>query len=279
MSRTQRVPGTYDDVFFAYQREGSETSARAVLPHVVHALDVRSVLDVGCGVGSWLAVYPGLGIHDVCGVDGDYVNRALLRVEEHQFLAQDITRPFDLGRMFGLVQCLEVGEHVPTAASEQLVDNIVRHGRIVLFSAAVPGQGGMHHVNEQPLEFWRRLFHERGYEAFDFVRPCVQHYYVIAPWYRYNMLCYVHREVIDALPGAVRLHQVPAHDRLADYSPVWYRLRKAALRALPVRAVSMLAAVKHRVLLTSRLLRSRLGVGQVGAAHGDAKNPPLQPGA
>ena len=236
----------YDSLFYRYQREGSLKSARAVLPVVTSAITVRSVLDVGCGAGAWLAAHRELGATDVVGVDGDYVDRSLLLIDQQAFRPTDITRQFDLGRQFDLVQCLEVAEHVQPQASATVVDNIVRHGRCVLFSAAAPGQGGEDHINEQPYEYWRDLFAARKYRLFDFVRPRIASIDAAEAWYRYNLLFFAHDAVIEQLPAAVRATQVPDDQRVRDYSPASYRLRKFILRQLPAAAVSRLAVWKHQ---------------------------------
>jgi SAM-dependent methyltransferase len=239
----------YDTLFYEYQREGSKRSALAALPPIIKLLTINSVLDVGCGAGAWLAACRSLGVTDYVGVDGDYVDRSLLMIEPDRFLPGDISRPFDLGRQFDLVQCLEVGEHIPTAASATLVDNITRHGRYILFSAAVPGQGGADHINEQRYEYWRDLFAARDYRLFDFVRPRVQREDAIEPWYRYNLLFFCREDAIGALPKEVAATRVADGAPVADFSPTVDRLRKAMMRSLPVGAVSALAVLKHRLVV------------------------------
>lgn len=248
-------PHQYDALFYQYQREGSGRSARLLLPELTGSLAVRSVLDVGCGAGAWLAAHRALGVAETIGVDGDYVDRSLLLIDEASFVPQDITRPFDLGRQFDLVECLEVAEHVPTAASACLVDNIARHGKQVLFSAAVPGQGGEDHINEQPLEYWRDLFVERGYRLFDFVRARVRDNAAIEPWYRFNSLFFAHESVVPMLPAQVRAAELGPTEAIPDHSPLGLRLRKLALRMLPASAVSRLAVLKHRRAV--RAMRAR----------------------
>jgi SAM-dependent methyltransferase len=247
---------TYDALFYEYQRRGSARSARAVIPHLLDALSFESVLDVGCGAGAWLAEYARAGIADVAGVDGAYVDRSLLLVDTRLFTPADLTTPFDLKRSFDLVQCLEVGEHLPEVASATLVDSIVRHGKRVLFSAAPPGQGGEHHVNERPYEFWRDLFKARGYRLFDFVRPAIASSAGVEHWYRYNVLFFAHDAVVSALPEQVARTRVPDGAPIADLSPARYRVRKLLLRALPPRAVSAIARVKHEVV-ARRFRRAR----------------------
>src|SRR5262245_58346440 len=107
----------YDSAFYRYQREGALASARTMLPLLYAALPIASVLDVGCGAGAWLAAHREAGTGDVAGVDGDYVDRALLLFDAAQFKVTDVSQPFDLGRKFSLVQCLEVAEHLPASAA------------------------------------------------------------------------------------------------------------------------------------------------------------------
>lgn len=254
-AQANQVAHTYDSLFYEYQREGSMRSARTLLPRVIETLGVRSVLDVGCGAGAWLAAYRDLGTTDLIGVDGDYVDRTLLLIDSGQFHPRDITRRFDFERQFDLVQCLEVAEHIPHQACATLIDNIVRHGRKVLFSAAVPGQGGEDHINEQRYEFWRDLFAARSYRLFDFVRPAVADNEAIEPWYRYNVMFFAHDSTIDSLPANVAKTRVPDTSAIRDYSPFRYRLRKMLMRSLPGSAVSALAVWKHKLAVRSMLRR------------------------
>lgn len=241
------MPHTYDALFYRYQREGSLRSARVALPLVVGPCRVRSVLDVGCGAGAWLSVARELGVPDIAGVDGDYVDRSLLLVDPASFSPRDIGRRFDLQRTFDLVQCLEVAEHVPAAASDVLLDNLVRHGRLVLFSAAVPGQGGEDHINEQPWAHWRDRFAARGYRLFDGLRPRLAGEARVEPWYRFNLMLFAHDSIIGSLPAELARTRVPETHPIADFSPPAYRLRKAVMARLPGAVVSRLAVWKHRL--------------------------------
>lgn len=245
----------YDEVFYRYQREGSLKSARLVLP-VVHAeYPIKSVLDVGCGAGAWLRAHHELGVPETVGVDGEYVDRSVLLIAQSDFQPRDITEPFNLARQFDLVECLEVAEHVPTARSAMLIDNVVRHGRRVLFSAAVPGQGGEDHINEQACEFWRDLFAARGYRLFDFVRPRIVQRQEVESWYRYNTLFFAHDSTVDTLSAEVQATRVPEAQAIRDYSPLVYRARKFLLKHLPIDAVSKLAVWKHEQAI--RAMRNR----------------------
>lgn len=244
----------YDALFFRYIEEGAVRSARIVVPTVVECLGVRSVLDVGCGAGAWLGEYLRAGV-EALGIDGEYVDRERLLVPADRFVELDVSRPFDLGRRFDLVQCLEVGEHLPHDASSTLVGNLTRHSDRILFSAAIPGQGGEHHVNEQSYEFWRGLFAERGFSPFDFIRPRLAGSRV-EPWYARNMILYAAAEATEHLRDEVRRTRVPEGFAIPDLSPLSFRVRRSILRRLPVGVVTRLAILKHRVATRTRPGRS-----------------------
>ncbi|NBQ80112.1 MAG: methyltransferase domain-containing protein [Betaproteobacteria bacterium] len=148
---------SYEDKFFDFVDKSSSKSALALIPKLVTVLQVDSILDVGCGRGIWLAAWKQLMNCSVTGIDGNYVDNGSLHILRTEFFAKDLSQSFDLGRTFDLVQCLEVAEHLPESSADSLADNLVKHGDLILFSAARPGQGGEHHVNERPLTYWLNL--------------------------------------------------------------------------------------------------------------------------
>jgi SAM-dependent methyltransferase len=239
----------YGNTFFEYQQAGSLTSARAVVPLVLRHLKPRSVLDVGCGAGAWVRSYLEAGVVDVAGVDAPYVRRDQLLFPASRFTPVDVGQAFDLGRRFDVAQCLEVAEHLDAQAGETLAANLVAHSDLVVFSAARPGQGGEHHVNERPYDYWRDLFEQRGFAFFDFLRPRLLARADVEPWYRYNMMLFVHGDAMHALPPVVLQTRWPAGQPVPDLAPLAWRLRCHALSRLPVRAVSMMAGAKHRLHL------------------------------
>ncbi len=192
-------------------------------------------------------MYRSNGVTDIVGIDGDYVEPETLLIPEDRFKAVDICLPFHLNRRFDLVQCLEVAEHVPPDASRALIDNLTAHGHHVLFSAAVPGQGGENHLNEHTYEFWRQIFAERGYAPIDFIRPLLQQRPDVAYWYRYNVLLYVHESAMENLPAPLLQARVPTGTTIPDVSPLAFRLRKVILRFTPRAVVSRLAVLRHKL--------------------------------
>lgn len=237
----------YSDTFFDYIETGARASARIVLAEADSHAAPRSVLDLGCGRGAWLAEWQARGLADVHGVDGPWVSRDTLLIPQEHFHPNDLTKPLDLGRRFDLVQSLEVAEHLPAAAAEIFVDNLTRHGDIVLFSAAVPGQGGENHINERPLTYWQALFAQAGYVAHDALRPNLKQESGVEPWYRYNSVLYANAAGQARLSEAARRTAMAEGKALPWQVPLGWRLRCGLVRALPRPAVTGIAQLNAQM--------------------------------
>jgi cyclopropane fatty-acyl-phospholipid synthase-like methyltransferase len=157
-----------------------------------------SVLDVGCGVGVWVDEWGSAGVSDALGIDGNYVDRTTLRISQDKFAPVDLQQSFSLGRKFDLVQTLEVAEHLDEACADTFVESLTRHSETILFSAAIPGQGGTHHVNEQWPSYWAEKFARAGYTAYDVIRPQIWTDTQIKVFYRQNMLIFARGRVFEA---------------------------------------------------------------------------------
>ncbi len=231
--------GLYSDAFFARQEEGSRSSARITVPLVLRFVQPTSVVDVGCGIGTWLAEFKRQGIGDCVGIDGDYVNRSLLLIEPKEFLPRDLSQPLDIGRQFDLAISLEVAEHLPAAAADTFVASLTRVAPVVLFSAAIPHQGGDGHINEQWPEYWQQHFARHGYVVADCLRERLWNLPDVEQWYAQNILFYVRRdrmsdyprlaEIVRASVDRDRMSVVHPGRYLATYDRLLRKLREALL--------------------------------------------------
>jgi SAM-dependent methyltransferase len=204
-------PPPYDEAFFAAIHDESHASARAVIPRLLGLTGARSVVDIGCGTGAWSRACRDLGVPEVVGVDGAYVP-AEHRGHVTEFIERDLAEPLSLGRSFALALCLEVAEHLPPERAPGLVADLTALAPVVLFSAAVPGQGGTGHVNEQWSEYWVALFDARGWTCRDAIRPWVRANGDVAWWYRQNLFLAVGPSVEPAYTSFPRLAAVrPEH--------------------------------------------------------------------
>lgn len=237
----------YSTNFYDYIDAGSRASAKVIAGLLLGEMRIASLLDIGAGHGAWAREWMAAGVTDVLAVDGDYVRRDQLAIPAENFLAHDLTKSLDLGRRFDLVQSLEVAEHIPALQADLFVENLVRHGDVILFSAAVPHQGGEHHVNEQPPEYWRRKFAGQGFEAYDWLRPLLASAREVMPWYRFNSLIYANAAGVERLSAAIRAAKAPLDTPLAIGGDLAWTMRRAAVRLIPAGLVKPIAMGKAAI--------------------------------
>lgn len=152
---------------------------------------IRSVVDVGCSIGTFLKSFADLGASVIRGVDAGWVDASRLVIPAEAFTVADLTQPLALpGVRADLAVCLEVAEHLPARRGLGLVAELCALSDMVLFSAAIPGQGGVGHVNEQWQSHWLALFAEQGFRAYDFVRNSLWNNAEVPVWYRQNIMLY-----------------------------------------------------------------------------------------
>lgn len=181
----------YQGSFYNKISSGSVRSARVILPLVLERFPTASAVDVGCGSGAWLSVLRELGCSDVLGIDGDWAAGDTLMIPTANFLECDLSSDWPtVDRRFDLALTTEVAEHLPTERNAELVALLCRLADVVVFSAAIPRQGGVSHVNEQWQSYWAELFRAQGYGAVDVVRPQVWTNDDVEFWYRQNLLVY-----------------------------------------------------------------------------------------
>lgn len=244
----------YSTEFYLIQREGSLRSAKGVLPMIFDLVRPRSVVDVGCGVGTWLSVAQQLGVVDIAGLDGDYVDRTLLVIPTEKFVACDLAGPLPVQRSFDLALCLEVVEHLPASAAPKIIAELARLAPVVLFSAAIPGQGGVHHVNEQWPEYWQELFARHGYSFCDCIRPRTWNESDIEVCYRQNTFLVAQKPWL-----CLRPELQPAMEPLARIHPALWSMSTQTIEGYRSgRGVSMRPYLRAFPSVFAGMLRARL---------------------
>lgn len=185
----------YSTQFYANQSTDSYRAGQIILPRIFELVTPRSVVDVGCGVGTWLAAAGELGAERLVGYEGVWIEDRMLRDSRIDLRRQDLEQPIVSDERFDLAMSLEVAEHLSPGRAESLVRELCGFSDRILFSAAVPGQGGVHHVNEQWQDYWMELFRRQGYRPLDVVRPAFWDDRSLPIHYRQNAFLYVTEEV------------------------------------------------------------------------------------
>ncbi len=168
----------------------TRVSARKLFRILFQYTSPASILDVGCGFGAFLAEARELGVSDVWGVEGPWIDREQMLIEPERTTILDLEQAFSLGRRFDLLICTEVAEHVSEASADTLIRSLVAHSDLVLFSAAIPLQGGHYHVNEQFPDYWAAHFAVYGFRPLDVFRPRVWKDPEVLWWLRQNTLLF-----------------------------------------------------------------------------------------
>lgn len=211
---------TFTPEVYAQIREGARRSAEALVPLVIDLIRPARVVDVGCGEGMFAREFAARGCH-VLALDesvetphfvahaqddgGGRVDFHHARLDDGDAWAYDAVRESEAtaavhgephprpsvgerGFPYDLAVCLEVAEHLPAGAGDGLVRTLCDLAPVVLFSAAVPGQGGHGHLNEQWPDYWTERFRPRGRHVSGDLRWRIWNDDRIEPWYRQNLL-------------------------------------------------------------------------------------------
>lgn len=240
-------------------RATSRRSAARWVPVLAEVFRPRSVVELGCGSGEWLAAFQAAGVTDVLGLDLPEAAGYGLAIDAERFIGTDLAEPPALGRGFDLVLTMEVAEHLPYHRAPAFVDFVVALASVAVFGAAVPVQGGERHVNEQYPEFWAELFAARGFRPLD----CLREMYWTEPdaswFYAQNALVYVDERGLAALPHLAPFADATDATRLTRLHPTGGPAQSAYRRSFERGLAEPAATPAAEQLRLSSLDAARMG--------------------
>lgn len=184
----------YTSSWYNQMRENKIKSREYLISIILSQFKPKSIVDFGCGDGTWLAGFKKEGIYDILGIDGEWIQDSELQIQMNEIKLADLNFPVYLDRKFDLAISFEVAEHLFKDSAETFIQSITRHSDIVIFSAAIPLQSGVNHINEQWQSYWAEIFRSNEFIPVDFIRPLVWDNEDITYIYKQNIICYINKE-------------------------------------------------------------------------------------
>lgn len=185
---------------FYKHRDTADLSSRVIVPMLINLLHPKSVVDVGCGNGIFLQRFLKLGVNEIVGIDGPWVTHSDLKIPAETFLSVNLNNPPFHKKRFDIALSLEVAEHLHPQSSNRFVKYLTQLSDMVVFSAAIPGQGGVNHLNEQWQSYWAKKFIKLNYLPYDFLRPRLWNQKRVSFWYAQNLIIYVKKNKQAIIP-------------------------------------------------------------------------------
>lgn len=182
---------SYDEDFYNSQVSDSLRSAKVYAEYLCQFVQPNSVVDFGCGWGTWLHAFALNGVENLIGYDGSWNSQEKMINDRINFIGADLNKPINCSTKFDLAISLEVAEHLRRESADTFIESLVRASDIILFGAAYPGQGGTDHINERPQSYWAEKFISLDYSPFDVLRPVFWGCKDVEYWYRQNSFIYI----------------------------------------------------------------------------------------
>lgn len=178
-------------------------SALLILKYIFDLVNVKSIIDLGCGTGIWLKAAKELGVLEIVGVDF-HNNYNMLVFPKENYIKKNLIDNFYIDKKFDLAICLEVAEHLPENNTNDLIRKLVGLSDLILFSAAIPFQGGTNHINEKWQSFWVWKFEEYGFKKIDIIRKNFWDNPSVRWWYSQNAFIFVNMKNITKYENLIK---------------------------------------------------------------------------
>lgn len=156
---------TYTDEVYAWHKKHTDEYEISTGAKLFKEYKPDSVVDFGCGIGSYLYAAHQCGIKDLQGYDigGKHAKKYTEPVlHDRIYFDTDISKSMYPDKKYDIVLCIEVAEHIEPSGSFTLVSNLFHsttRGKICIFTAAPPGQEGHQHINCKSKEEWDKIFY------------------------------------------------------------------------------------------------------------------------
>lgn len=160
--KNKRYNDKYYNRHFVQYREWEKSIGK----HIFDTIRPSSIIDLGCGVGSYLEGALHAGCKDIKGIELSYVMAKKYIVEDvSPYISEgDATDDLGIDRRFDCVVSFEVAEHIDPEGTEKFIENLINlSNNYIVMTAAPPGQSGTGHINLRNKSFWINTIEEKGF--------------------------------------------------------------------------------------------------------------------
>lgn len=169
-------------------------AAQRIVPRIIQLCDLAptSIVDLGGGGGAWCKAFQDVGTKQVRCIDHPGTPKEMLWIKPEEFIPCNFEVETPQIVPVEMALSIEFAEHITPNRAEQIVAFLTASAKLVVFSAAIPGQGGVRHINEQRHDYWKQLFAKVGYTQLDIIRPLILFDREIPYYLRQNLFVYIH---------------------------------------------------------------------------------------
>jgi len=189
LAKEKQKKPNYDNKYYKKKYIKYRSWEKDIGRNIVSMFQPKSILDLGCGIGSYLEGALEGGCKDLYGIELNYDKAKKYITKNISFYIKsgDITKELNLKKKFDCVLSIEVAEHVEMSQVSFFINNIIRYAeKYILFTAAPPGQPGRGHINLKKKNFWIKYIEDKGVTYKDeIVQQCVK------AWSDFNTPLYI----------------------------------------------------------------------------------------
>ena len=191
----------YNNAYSGYLDPIKISSGNEIIKIIKQYYTPKSVIDIGCGKGMFLKCWKDSGVETIAGIDGNTLDNKDLFIDRKFIQIANLETYENVNNTkYDLAMSLEVAEHLHPENAAHFVKLLTGYSDFILFSAAIPYQAGLHHINCQPLKYWVDLFNKENFVCFDFIRPQLfANHEKVKSFYIQNILFFVNKERANQL--------------------------------------------------------------------------------
>jgi SAM-dependent methyltransferase len=220
---------------------------------------IESVKDIGCGSGIWIKKFhEAKKLKRAIGFDlaeALIPNKKVLRSEIEFFPVDFENVEENIFPKTDLSIFLEVAEHLSEGTAKKIIKFICKTSDLVIFSAAIPGQGGYNHMNEHSMQYWVQLLEANKFIVFDLFRSELNKFKRLPFYYRNNIILAVSEEYYIKNLNKINLiekYRIGGKTEIKDYRSAIQVLQYKVMSFFSYQFINLIVRLKDYLFLMKK---------------------------